>query len=264
MLKHFGSSFIIIITGLAFFAPVLFPYDFNMMDLSKSLEGPSLKHWFGLDEYGQDLFIKIIYGAKISLSVTFLALFISFSIGLVLGFLAGFFESYLEAIIMALADVVLAFPKFLLALALLAMMGSSLGHLIFALCFSTWAGFARLIRAEVKYLKQKEFVWSAKSYGASVFLQMTKHIFPNLLAVLSVHAMFQSAAILITESGLNFLGLGSSFDAPSWGGLLNSARAYLLEAPHLIFFPSLFLFLFLLSLNFVAEALRSYFDAYKC
>lgn len=263
MLKYFGISFIIVITLLAFLAPVLFPYDFNVIHLSQSLEAPSLAHWFGLDEYGQDLFIKIIYGGQISLMVTFSVIFISLIVGLVLGFLAGFFESYIEIIIMALADMVLAFPKFLLALALLAMMGSSLGHLIFALSFSTWAGFARLVRAEVKHLKQREFVLSAKSYGASLFLQMTKHIFPNLMAVLFVHAMFQAAAVLLAESGLNFLGLGSSLNFPSWGGLLNSARAYLLEAPHLIIFPSLFLFLFLLSLNFIGEGLRSYFDPYK-
>lgn len=263
MLKYFSIIFIFTIVVLASLAPWLFPYDFNYLDLSRSLQAPNWSHLFGLDEHGQDLFIKIIYGARLSLFVTFFVVFISFFIGLVLGVLSGFFGSYLEMIIMGLADLVLAFPKFLIALALLSMTGSSVSHLIFALSFSTWAGFARLVRGEVKHLKEREFVLSARSYGASVFLQLSRHILPNLIGLLFIHAMFQSVAVLIAESGLNFLGLGGSLKVVSWGGLLSSGRAYILEAPHLIFFPAIFLFLFLLSLNFIGEALRDYFDPYK-
>ena len=260
MLKYFGLTFIFCIVVLSLIAGWLFPYDFNFLDLSKGLQAPSFSHIFGLDEHGQDLFIKVIYGAKLSLLVTFSTVFLSLIIGLVLGLLAGFFGSYIEAVIISVADLVLAFPKFLIALALLAMTGPSVTNLIFALTFSTWAGFARLVRGEVKHLKEKEFVLSAKSYGASVFLQLSRHILPNIVGLLSVHATFQAVAVLIAESGLSFLGLGSSLKVPSWGGLLSAGRAHLLEAPHLVIFPSLVLFLFLLSLNFLGEALREYFD----
>ncbi len=263
MMKWFGLVIICSITLLALFAPWFFPYDFNSLNLPQSFQGPSWSHFFGLDENGQDLFVKVIYGARLSLFVTFSVVGISFILGLILGVLAGFFGSYIEMLIMALADIVLAFPKFLLALTLLAMMGSSVGHLIFALSFSTWAGFARLVRGEVKHLKEKEFVLSAKAYGGSYFLQLKQHILPNLLGLLAVHGMFQGASVLIAESGLNFLGLGSSLKIPSWGGLLSSGRAYILEAPHLSLFPSLFLFLFLLGLNFLGESLRNYLDPHR-
>ena len=263
MSKWFSVIVIFSITLLALLAPWLFPYDFNLLNLSQSFQGSSWTHLFGLDENGQDLFIKIIYGARLSLFVTFTVVSISFFLGLILGVLAGFFGSYIEMLIMALADIVLAFPKFLLALTLLAMMGSSISHLIFALSFSTWAGFARLVRGEVKHLKEKEFVLNAKAFGGSYFLQLRKHILPNLGGLLVVHGMFQAVAVLIAESGLNFLGLGSSLEIPSWGGLLSSGRAYILEAPHLSLFPSLFLFLFLLSLNFLGESLRNHFDPHR-
>ena len=248
---------------LALLAPWLFPYDFSSFNLAQSFEGPSWQHLLGLDEHGQDLLLKLIYGARLSLWVTFTVVAISLCLGLILGVLAGFFGSYIETFIMGAADIVLSFPKFLLALTLLAMMGSTVGHLIFALSFSTWAGFARLVRGEVKHLKEKEFVLSAESYGASFFLKLRKHIVPNLLGLLAVHSMFQAVAVLIAESGLNFLGLGSSLEVSSWGGLLSSGRDYLLEAPHLSLFPSLFLFLFLLSLNFLGESLRDYFDPHR-
>ncbi len=262
-MKWFGLITICSIALLALLAPWVFPYDFNTLNLSQSFQMPSWTHFFGLDENGQDLFVKIIYGARLSLFVTFSVVSISFIVGLILGILAGFFGSYVDMLVMALADIVLAFPKFLLALILLAMMGSSVGHLIFALSFSTWAGFARLVRGEVRHLKEKEFVLNAKAYGGSSFLQLRQHIFPNLLGLLVVHGMFQGVSVLIAESGLNFLGLGSSLEIPSWGGLLSSGRAYILEAPHLSLFPSLFLFLFLLSLNFLGESLRDYFDPHR-
>jgi len=262
-MKWLGVSIIGCMVLLAIIIPWFFPYDFSALNLSQSLQSPSWNHIFGLDENGQDLLLKIIYGSRLSLFVTFSVLAISLIIGVVLGMLAGFLGSYVEIVIMALADMVFAFPKFLLALTLLAMMGSSVGHLIFALSFSTWAGFARLVRGEVKHLKEREFVWSVKAQGGSGFLQLRKHILPHLFGLLAVHSMFQAVAVLIAESGLNFLGLGSSLEVPSLGGLLSSARGSILEAPHLLLFPSLFLFLFLLSLNLIGESLRAHFDPYK-
>lgn len=262
-MKFFGWVIFISLVLVAFFVPLFLNYDFHAIRLADSFQTPSWSHPFGLDENGQDLLVKVIYGARLSLFITFSVVFMSVILGLVLGFLAGFFESYVEMMIMSLADLVLAFPKFLLALALLAMMGSSVGHLIFALSFSTWAGFARLVRGEVKHLKKREYVLSAQSYGASFWTQWSRHILPHLLGLLAVHSMFQGVSVLVAESGLNFLGLGPSMESPSWGGLLSSGRGYILEAPHLIFFPALALFLFLFSLNLLGESLRARFDPRK-
>ena len=241
-------------------APLFLSYDPYYINLSKGLASPSWPHLFGLDENGKDLFSQVLYGARISLAITFSVVILSFFIGLILGTLAGYLEGWAEIIIMAFADLVLAFPKFLMALALTAMLGSSFFHLIFALSFSTWAGFARLTRGEIKHLKSKEFILQAKGAGASSFFLIYKHIWPSLLGLMAVHSLFQSVAVLIAESGLSFLGLGASLENPSWGALLGQGRNYIFSAPHIIFFPGLILFLFLLSLNYLAEGLREHFN----
>ena len=242
------------------FIPLLVPYDIHQLNLSQSLVGMSFHHPFGLDENGQDLFLKILYGARVSLLITFSVVTLSFFIGLFFGFLAGYFGGVLDYGISTLVDLVLAFPKFLLALALVAMWGSSFFHLVLALSFSTWATFARLVRGEVRHLKKKEFVLSAKAYGGGSFLLFRKHIWPSLFSLMAVHGMFQVSGVLIAESGLSFLGLGVALEIPSWGGLIHSGREFLLEAPHLIFFPSLFLCLLLVSLNILGDALRDHLN----
>lgn len=255
------SLFIILSISLAsLIVPELIPYDPYAINLSQSLQGPSLQHLFGLNEQGQDVLLKLIYGARLSLIICFLVLLFSLIIGLLLGTLSAFGGKIIDGIIMSLADMTLAFPKFLLALVLLAFMGPSLGNLIFALSFSTWAGIARLVRGEVKHIKEKEFVLNSVAFGSPVFWILNRHIWPQLLSLLVVHSTFTVAGILIAESGLNFLGIGVSSSAPSWGGLISSGRKYLMEAPHLSLFPGLILFLFLLSLNILGDLLRDYLN----
>ena len=259
MIKNFGFIFILTITLGAGIAPWILPYNPHDLNLPLGLTGPGWPHLFGLDENGQDLFIKILHGARLSLTVTGTVVFISVGVGLLMGTLAGLFGGLTDRLISGMVDMALAFPKFLLALALLAMLGPSTGNLILALSFSTWAGFARLVRGEVRRLKKQEFVLSARASGGRGLFLLRKHIWPNILGLLAVHGMFQAVAVLIAEAGLSFLGLGASLDIPSWGGLINSGRQFVLEAPHLSFFPGLFLFLFLFSLNSLGDALRDHF-----
>ena len=168
-MKLFSWIFLIGILFSALFAPLFLDYNVYDISLSDSFKGPSWTHPFGRDENGRGLFSQVLYGSRISLFVTFSVVTISFMIGLTLGILAAYLEGMGETLIMSLADLVLAFPKFLMALALVAILSGSVSHLIFALSFSTWAGFARLIRGEVKHLKKKEFVLQAQSLGASPF-----------------------------------------------------------------------------------------------
>ena len=233
------------------------PYDPYFINLPESLSSPSWTHPFGLDENGQGIFTQILYGTRVSLIITVSVVFLSFLIGLVFGTLAGYLEGVIENILMALVDLVLAFPKFLMALALVAIWEGSALNLIFALTFSTWAGFARLIRAEVKHLKKREFVLQSQSNGASPLFLIYKHIWPNLLGVSLIHGLFQCAGVLIAESGLSFLGLGLTIEKPSLGSLLGMGRTHLFSAPHIIFFPSCILFLILFSINQLAESLRN-------
>ena len=240
--------------------PEFMPYDPYLIDLTRGLEPPSWSHFFGRNEQGQDVLLRVIHGARLSLLICFSVLFFSLIIGLILGTLAGLFAGKVEIIIMSLADITLAFPKFLLALVLLAFIGPGLGNLIFALSFSTWAGFARLVRGEVKHIKEKEFVLNSRAFGTPTFWILNHHIWPQLLSLLAVHGTFTAAGILIAESGLNFLGIGVSPSVPSWGGLISSGRQYLMEAPHLSLLPGLILFLFLLSLNILGDSLRDYLN----
>ena len=244
---------------LLFFLSLLsfvIPYDPYYMNLPESFAPPSLSHPFGLDENGQGLFLQALYGTRVSFMITASVVLLSFLIGLLIGTLAGYLEGVIENALMSLVDLVLAFPKFLMALALVAIWEGSALNLIFALTFSTWAGFARLIRAEVKHLKKREFVLQSKSNGASPLFLISKHIWPNLLGVSLIHGLFQCAGVLIAESGLSFLGLGLAIEKPSLGSLLGMGRIHFFSAPHIIFFPSLILFLILFSINQMAEFLR--------
>lgn len=255
-----GLSALTFIFLLAVLAPFIRPYNPMEINLSRLLEAPSLKHPFGLDENGIDIFSQILYGARVSLLVSFVVVFINLLLGLILGSVSAWFGSFTDQVLMRLVDMVSAFPRFLLALALLAMMGSSVFNLILALCLSGWAGFARLVRAEVLHLKTEEYVLSALSSGASAIRVLIRHIWPNLLGLLLVQAAFSLVAVVIAEAGLSFLGLGVPPEIPSWGRLLSSGRQVLAEAPHVSLFPGLALFSLVLSFQLCGDGLRDFFD----
>ena len=255
-----GLSALTFIFLLALLAPFIRPYNPMEINLSRLLEAPSLKHPFGLDENGIDIFSQILYGARVSLLVSFVVVFINLLVGLIIGSISAWFGAFTDQVLMRLVDIVSAFPRFLLALAILAMMGSSVFNLILALCLSGWAGFARLVRAEILHLKKEEYVLSALSSGASAIRILIRHIWPNLLGLLLVQAAFSLVAVVIAEAGLSFLGLGIPSEIPSWGRLLSSGRQVLAEAPHVSLFPGLALFSLVLSFQLCGDGLRDFFD----
>lgn len=260
---YFGSIILILFLVMAIFAPyisVFSPYDIN---LENAYLKPNLTHWFGTDDNGSDVWAKIAYGARISLSVSFTVVGISLFIGSILGSLAGYFSSKVDQIIMRSIDILQAFPGFLLALSCVAILGPSIPNLIIAMCISSWTSFARLVRAEFLHLKQKEFVSASKSIGASHFRLITFHIFPNILSPLLIQASFAMAGTIIAESSLSFLGLGAPPTEPSWGSLLNSGRAVLLDAPHISIFPGFAILLLVLAFNLVGDGLRDILDPRK-
>lgn len=266
-MKKINVKIIIGLSGLFFMiccallAPWIRPYSPLEMELGRLLEPPSFAHPFGLDENGLDLFSQVLYGARVSLTVAFLVVFLSLLIGLVIGSLSAWFGSLVDQVLMRLVDMVSAFPRFLLALSVLAMLGSSLFNLILAMCLSGWAGFARLIRAEILHLKKEEYVLSALSSGASSLRVLIFHIWPNLLGLLLVQSAFSLVAVVIAEAGLSFLGLGMPPETPSWGRLLSSGRQVLEEAPHLSIFPGLALFFLILNFQLLGDGLRDFFSA---
>ncbi|MBX3020373.1 MAG: ABC transporter permease [Bdellovibrionales bacterium] len=262
MTNKLRSGLIIVglITLVGVFAPWLSPYNPQKMSLKDRLEGPSWSHPLGLDENGSDILSRLLFGARVSLSVAWSVVLISAGVGLIVGSYAAFRGGWPEMVLMRVVDMVYAFPSFLLALALVAMLGPALRNLIIALCLTSWTGFARLVRGEVLHLKEREHVLNAKALGAGGLRQIVLHIWPNLAGLLLVQMTFALAGTVIAESGLSFLGLGVSPSTPTWGSLLNSGRRVLAEAPHVSFAAGSAIILLVLGFNLLGDGLRDHLD----
>jgi peptide/nickel transport system permease protein len=251
-----GLLLILLILTASLLAPILTSKTALNYNLSERLQGPSVSHFFGTDENGSDVLAKVLYGGRLSLFVAFSVVGISSLIGLVLGTFAGFFGGVAESILMRTIDMLQAFPGFLIALALIAFMGPSLGNVVLALCVTGWTAYARLVKAEVEAIKEREFVKSAFALGIPSRQIIFRHIWPNLFAALSVQMTFGLAGAVISEAGLSFLGLGAPPSTPSWGALLSSGRRYLISAPTLSIFPGLALVVLVLGFNLLGDGLR--------
>jgi peptide/nickel transport system permease protein len=256
-----GGVLLLIFFLMAVFAPWIVPHDPAQLDLSARLAAPSSQHWFGTDELGRDIFSRTIYGARVSLTVAVSVVAISLALGLVLGGAAGFFGGVTDTIVnIYVSNAFLALPGILLAVAFVAFLGPGLENLILALAISGWVGYARLVRAQVMAMKEREFVQAARSLGAGNLRLMVRHILPNILQPLIVQAAVGMAAAVLAEATLSFLGLGVQAPTATWGAMLNDARSHLFESPHLVFFPAVAVMLCVLSFNFIGDGLRDYLD----
>jgi len=235
----------------------------NQIALADKFQGPSSTHFLGTDETGSDLFKKIAIGTRISLVIAFSVVLISLIIGLLYGSTAGYCGGKVDAVMMRTLDLFYSFPGFLLALALVCVLGPSVQNLILALSITGWTGFARLVRGEVLHLKEQDFIQAAKSVGCSQSRIVVFYIWPNMTGVLLVQSTFALAGTLIVESGLSFLGLGAPAHIPTWGSLLNSGKFYLVEAPHIAFFPGLCIVLLVLGFNLLGDGMKQVLDPKK-
>ncbi|HEX4922764.1 MAG TPA: ABC transporter permease [Bdellovibrionales bacterium] len=259
-LTIFGASLILIVALAGILAPALTSHDPYAMSLPQQFQPPSADHIFGLDQNGSDVFSRVVFGARISLSVAFIVVTISGLIGLLVGSAAGYFEGWIDTAFMRTIDMLHAFPGFLLAIAMVAVMGPSLQNLILAMCLTGWTGYARLVRGEVLHLKARDYVLAARATGAGPARLLVFHIWPNLVGALTVQATFGMAGTVLAESSLSFLGLGAPPTEPTWGSLLNAGRRALIEAPHLSFFPGLAIFILVLGFNLFGDGLRDLLD----
>jgi len=245
----------------ALFAPWLAPQDPAQLDLAGRLLAPSHAHWFGTDELGRDILSRTLYGARISLTVAVSVVSISLSIGLIAGLASGFYGGWTDTVLnIYVTNAFLALPGILLAIAFVAFLGPGLFNLILALSISGWVGYARLVRAQVMAVKEREFVEAARALGASNLRLVFRHILPNIVQPLIVQAAIGMAGAVLAEATLSFLGLGIPPPAPSWGTMLNDARAHLFDSPHLVLFPAIAVMLAVLSFNFIGDALRDLLD----
>jgi peptide/nickel transport system permease protein len=218
-------------------------------------------HWFGTDELGRDVLSRTLYGARISLTVAVAVVGISLALGSTLGMLAGFYGGFTDTLVnIYLTNAFLALPGILLAVMIVAFLGPSLANLILALALAGWVNYARLVRAQVLTVKQREYVQAARSLGATDLHLMLRHILPNILQPLLVQAAVGMAAAVLSEATLSFLGLGVQPPTPTWGAMLNDARSHLFESPYLMFFPAIALALCVFSFNLISDGLRDYLD----
>jgi peptide/nickel transport system permease protein len=260
-LATLGVMLLVIFVTCALFAPWLAPQDPAQLDLGSRLVAPGQGHWFGTDELGRDIFSRTLYGARISLIVAVSVVSLSLGIGLVAGLAAGFYGGWTDTVLnVYVTNAFLALPGILLAIAFVAFLGPGLFNLILALSISGWVGYARLVRAQVMAVKEREFVEAARALGASDLRVMCRHILPNIVQPLIVQAAIGMAGAVLAEATLSFLGLGVPPPAASWGAMLNDARSHLFDSPHLVIFPATAVMLAVLSFNFIGDALRDLLD----
>jgi len=260
-LAALGAGFVCLFVLFAIFAPRIAPLDPAQLNLATRLGTPSHAHWFGTDELGRDILSRIIWGARISMLVGVSVVAGSLFLGLIFGSIAGYYggrvDRFFNVVVM---NAFLSFPGILLAIAFVAFLGPGIFNLILALCIGGWVGYARLVRAQVLAVREREFVEAARALGASDWRVITRHILPNIIQPVIVQAAIGMAGAVLAEATLSFLGLGIPPPAASWGSMLNDGRAHLFDAPHLVLFPAAAVMLAVLSFNFIGDALRDYLD----
>jgi len=258
----FGVVVIVFMFGVALVAPIMATHDPLELNLSpeERLQPPSGKHLFGTDDLGRDLFSRMLYGARISLSVGFIAVAIMLVIGVTLGVLAGYYGRWVDTSIMRLVEVMMCFPRFYLILMILAFLGPSIIYVMIVIGFTSWTGLTRLVRAEFLSLREREYAIAAKALGASDLRIAFRHILPNALAPVFVSITLSLGGAILLESGLSFLGLGVQIPTPSWGNIISMGRFYIDSAWWLTVFPGLAILVTVLSFYLVGEGLRSMLD----
>ena len=209
---------------------------------------------------GIDVWTSLLFGARISVGISFITVTLSTGVGILLGLLAGFYGKWFEKLLMRLIDVLMAFPGILLALTITTLMPPSFWTLILAISCTGWIGVTRLVRGEVLALKEREFVVAAKALGAHPITILTRHIFPQLMPIVVTHMALSYSAVIIVESSLSFLGLGPRSISPTWGQLLSEGRTVILQSPTLAIAPGVAIFLLVISLNLLGDAFRDHFD----
>lgn len=255
-----GLFLIALILTLAIFGPLLSPYSYSDQDLNLTNRPPGPGHWFGTDNLGRDLLTRVLYGARISLAVGFVASLIVLTIGVIYGGIAGFFGGWLDNLLMRVVDILWAVPLTLFVILLMVVMGPGLLTIFVALGSVYWVGMARIVRGQIISLKSQEFVLAARTIGASPWRILLRHLIPNAMGPIIVTVTLNIPNAIFTEAFLSFIGLGVSAPMASWGMLASDGAASIRAYPWQIFFPALAISLTMLAFNFLGDGLRDALD----
>ena len=254
-----GMIGIFIVILMAIFAPLIAPYEPDAM-IAMPQSAPSLEHLFGTDNYGRDIFSRILYGARVSLEVGIIAVGIGAVMGYILGLIAGYFEGVVDRVIMCIMDILFAFPSILLAIFISAVLGRGLVNTMIAIGIVNIPVFAPTIRASVISAKGLEYVANARSVGVKTGAILVRHISPNVVAPFTVQATLALSSAILTEASMSFLGLGIQPPDPSWGSMLSEARTYMEQSPWMALFPIVFISITILLFNILGDSLRDVLD----
>ena len=255
-----GGIVVIVLFIVSFFAPWIAPYDPGAIDLKEILLPPSASHLLGTDQLGRDVLSRMIWGARISLKVGFVATGIAIAIGTILGALAGYYGRWVDGVIMRFVDIMLCFPSFFLILAVIAILEPSIWNIMIVIGLTSWMGVTRLVRADFISLKERDFVQAARVIGVSDFRIIFRHILPNAMASVLVAATLGVAGAILTESALSFLGIGVQPPTPSWGNILTAGKDNIDIAWWLSLYPGLAILVTVLGYNLLGEGIRDSLD----
>lgn len=261
-LAMYMGGVVLFLIFLAVAAPLIAPYDRDRGDLTIRYQSPSSKHLLGTDDMGRDVLTRLIYGAQASLAVGLVSTGISIVIGVTLGAISGYFGGFVDNLIMRIVDIFMCFPFFLMAIVMAAVLGPGIGTVMFVSGVLSWPGLARIVRAEVLSIKQREFVEAARALGLSTASIIIRHVLPNIFAVLVVYATLGIAGGILGEAGLSYLGLGVKMPQPSWGNMLYMAQNFtaLTTYPWLWVPPGIMILITVLSINVLGDGLRDALD----
>ncbi len=256
----FALALIALFVAVAAFATLVSPYDPDLQTWTAVRKAPSALHWFGTDDVGRDVLARVIYGARASLMAGVISVAIALLVGVPIGLISGYIGGFVDALFSRITDAMLACPFLILAIALAAFLGPSLGNAMIAIGITTTPIFMRLTRAQVMAVKVEDYVEAARAVGNPHWRIALRHILPNIMPALLVQATLSIAAAIIAEAALSFLGLGQQPPAPSWGSMLNAAQRFLVNAPWMAIWPGLAIFMTVLSFNLVGDGLRDALD----
>ncbi|MDQ0413944.1 MULTISPECIES: ABC transporter permease [Mesobacillus] len=255
-----GMMIVLFFILLAIFAPVIAPEGINDQKLDARLQAPSADHWFGTDDFGRDIFSRVVFGARISLWVGTFAVMGSIVIGCLLGILAGYYGKWIDAVISRAFDIMLAFPSILLAIAIVSVLGPSLQNALIAIAVINIPNFGRLIRSRVLSVKEEEYIMAARAVGMKDSRILFQHILPNSMAPIIVQGTLAIATAIIEAAALGFLGLGAEAPNPEWGKMLADAKQFMIQAPWTMIFPGIAIMLTVLGFNLMGDGMRDALD----